>query len=45
MRPGTLVVIVAMLIAMVVFGIFLITFEDDESRPDPGRPSPTSVST
>jgi hypothetical protein len=42
-RPGTLVVVITLLVAMIVFGIFLITFENDESRPEPGRPSPTSV--
>jgi hypothetical protein len=40
-RPGTLVVIIALLVAMIVFGIFLIGY--DEGRPEPGRPSPTSV--
>ena len=44
MRPGTLVVIIALLLAMLGFGIFLITYENDEGRPEPERPSPTSVS-
>jgi len=41
-RPGTLVVIVALLVAIVVFAILLITYDD--GRPEPERPSPTSVS-
>lgn len=40
MRPGTLAVIIALLIALVVFGIFLITGDQGQSP----RPSPTSVS-
>jgi hypothetical protein len=42
-RPGTLVVIILLLIAMLVFGFFLITYDNDNGRPG-GRPSPTAGS-
>ena len=44
MRPGTLAVIIGLLVALVVFGVFLITFDNDNGRPEPERPSPMSVS-
>jgi hypothetical protein len=40
-RPGTLVAVVALLIAILVFAFFLIGYDD--GRPEPERPSPTSV--
>jgi hypothetical protein len=45
-RPGTLVVLIALLVALVVFGVFLIgyDFSNDNGRPEPERPSPTFVS-
>ena len=42
MRPGTLVVIVVLLVALVGFAFFL--FGNGDGRPVPGRPPPTSVS-
>ena len=42
MRPGTLVVIVLLLLALVLFGVFL--FWNDDGRPDPGRAPTPSVS-
>jgi hypothetical protein len=40
-RPGTLVAIIVILVALIAFGLFL--FTDGNGRPEPGRPQPTSV--
>lgn len=42
MRPGTLAVVILLLLAILAFGFFLITY--DNGRPEPGRPPPTSES-
>jgi hypothetical protein len=39
-RPGTLAIVAGLLIAILVFGYFLITYDNDDGRPE-GRPSPT----
>jgi hypothetical protein len=38
-RPGTLAIIIVLLIAMLMFGLFLITY--DNGRPGMGRPPAT----
>ena len=42
MRPGTLVVIIALLVALLGFGVYLITYDSD--RPEPHPSPPASVS-
>ena len=41
MRPGTLAVIVLLLIGILAFGVFLITYDSGSLQPE--RPVPTSV--